>query len=77
MLGFPPAPWLDLFRKVGPTTATPAEMRGQDIFFGKGQCRSCHQAPYYTDNLMHYLKIERFFKPELVNGAMEVDDGSI
>jgi cytochrome c peroxidase len=26
---------------------------------------------------MHDLKIERFFKPELVNGAMEVGDGSI
>jgi cytochrome c peroxidase len=23
------------------------------VFFGKGMCSTCHQAPYYTDNLMH------------------------
>ena len=77
MLAFPPAPKLDLFGKLDPTKATPAEMRGQEIFSGKGQCASCHQAPYYTDNLMHDLKTERFFKPEMVNGAMMVGDGNI
>jgi cytochrome c peroxidase len=77
MLNFPPAPKLDVFGKLDPAQAGQAEMRGQDIFFGKGQCGNCHQAPYYTDNLMHDLKTERFFKPELVNDAMEVGDGSI
>jgi cytochrome c peroxidase len=77
MLDFPPAPKLDVFGKLDPTKATQAEMHGQSIFFGKGQCGSCHQAPYYTDNLMHNLKIERFFKPELVNNLMEVGDGRI
>jgi cytochrome c peroxidase len=77
MLDFPPAPKLDLFGKLDPAKATPAELRGQDVFFGKGQCGGCHQAPFYTDNLMHDLKTERFFKPELVNDAMEVGDGSI
>ena len=77
MLDFPPAPKLDLFGKLDPAKATPQEMRGQEIFFGKGQCGSCHQAPYYTDNLMHDLKTERFFKPELVNNAMEIGDGNI
>jgi cytochrome c peroxidase len=77
MLDFPPAPKLDLFGKLDPSRATPAELRGQDVFFGKGQCGGCHQAPYFTDNLMHDLKTERFFKPELVNDAMEVGDGSI
>ena len=77
MLDFPPAPKLDLFGKLDPAQATPAEMRGQEIFFGKGQCASCHQPPYYTDNLMHDLKSERFFKPEMVNYAMEVGDGTI
>src|SRR5271169_2520592 len=77
MLDFPPAPKLDVFGKLDPAKATPAEMRGQEVFFGKGQCESCHQPPYYTDNLMHDLKTERFFKPELVNFAMEVGDGSI
>jgi cytochrome c peroxidase len=77
MLDFPPAPKLDLFGKLDPAKATPAEMRGQEIFFGKGQCASCHQPPYYTDNLMHDLKSERFFKPDMVNYAMEVGDGKI
>src|ERR1700682_4241428 len=77
MLDFPPAPKLDLFGKLDRTKATPAEMRGQEIFSGKGQCASCHQPPYYTDNLMHDLKTERFFTPELVNHAMESGDGKI
>jgi cytochrome c peroxidase len=77
MLDFPPAPKLDLFGKLDPAKASATEMRGQTIFFGKGKCGSCHEAPYYTDNLMHDLKTERFFKPELVNNAMEVGDGSI
>jgi cytochrome c peroxidase len=77
MLDFPPAPKLDLFGKLDPAKATPAEMHGQEVFFGKGQCASCHQPPYYTDNLMHDLQTERFFKPELINYAMEVGDGKI
>jgi cytochrome c peroxidase len=77
IMDFPPAPKLDLFGKLDPAKATPAELHGQDIFFGKGQCSACHQAPFYTDNLMHDLHTERFFKPELVNGAMMVGDGSI
>jgi cytochrome c peroxidase len=77
MLDFPPAPKLDVFGKLDPAKATPAEMRGQEIFFGKGQCASCHQPPYYTDNLMHDLKTERFFKPEMVNYVMEIGDGNI
>jgi cytochrome c peroxidase len=77
ILDLPPAPKLDVFGKLIPAKATPAEMRGQAIFFGKGQCASCHQPPFYTDNLMHDLKTERFFKPEMVNYAMEVGDGPI
>jgi cytochrome c peroxidase len=77
MLDLPPAPKLDLLGKLDPAKATPAEMRGQEIFFGKGQCASCHEPPYYTDNLMHDLETERFFKPEMVNYLMEVGDGKI
>jgi cytochrome c peroxidase len=77
MLDFPPAPKLDLLGKLDPAKATPAELHGQEVFFGKGQCAACHQPPFYTDNLMHDLRTERFFKPELVNGAMMVGDGSI
>ena len=76
-LGFPPAPKLDLFGKLDPSKATPAELRGQDIFFGKGQCGTCHAAPYYTDNLMHDLKTERFFKPVTINNMYATSDGAI
>ncbi len=77
MLNFPPAPKLDIFGKLIPATATPAELRGQAVFFGKGQCASCHQPPYYTDNSMHDLETERFFKPMMINGMMAVGDGPI
>src|SRR5208282_1603655 len=77
MLDFPPAPKLDVFGKLDPTKATAAEMRGQEVFVGKGQCAACHQPPFYTDNLMHDLQTERFFKPVLINGMMAVGDGPI
>src|SRR6266849_3723372 len=77
MLDFPPAPKLDVLGKLIPTKATAAEMRGQEIFFGKGQCASCHQPPFYTDNLMHSLQTERFFKPVMVNNMMAIGDGPI
>jgi cytochrome c peroxidase len=76
-LGFPPAPKLDLFGRLDPSKATQAELRGQEIFFGKGRCGVCHSEAFYTDNLMHDRKIERFFKPEIVNGANETGDGAI
>jgi cytochrome c peroxidase len=75
MLDFPPTPKLDVFGKLDPAKATPAEMRGQGIFFGKGQCVSCHQPPFYTDNLMHDLHTERFFKPVMINNMMAIGDG--
>jgi cytochrome c peroxidase len=77
MLDFPPAPKLDVFGKLDPNKATAAEMRGQEIFVGKGQCMSCHQPPFYTDNLMHNLQTERFFKPVMINGMMAIGDGPI
>jgi cytochrome c peroxidase len=71
------APKLDVFGKLDPGKATQAEMRGQEIFFGKGQCASCHQPPFYTDNSMHDLHTERFFKPVMINNMMAVGDGPI
>jgi cytochrome c peroxidase len=76
-LGFPPAPKLDVFGKLDPSKATAAELRGQGIFFGKGRCDACHAAPYYTDNLMHDLKTERFFKPVTINNMYATGDGAI
>lgn len=77
LLDFPPAPKLGLDGKLDARKASEAETRGQAIFFGKGQCSVCHVPPYYTDNLMHNLRMERFFKPVMVNGRMTSGDGPI
>jgi cytochrome c peroxidase len=77
ILDFPPAPKLDIHGELEPRKATPAELRGEKLFLGKARCASCHPAPYYTDNLMHNLQTERFFKPRLINGMMASQDGPI
>lgn len=60
MLDFPPAPKLTSLGRLDPAKATQSEVRGENIFFGKGQCASCHVPPFYLDNKMHDLKVERF-----------------
>ncbi|MEX0880515.1 MAG: cytochrome B6 [Thermoanaerobaculia bacterium] len=77
ILDFPPAPKLGLDGKLVAALATPAEMRGQTVFFGKGQCATCHTAPYYTDNLMHNLKTENFYTKRTIAGHTMVGDGAI
>ncbi len=78
LLDFPPAPKLRVADgKLNPALASQSEMRGQEIFFGKGQCATCHLPPYYTDNSMHNLKVERFFKQEMVDGMVMAGDGPI
>ena len=77
LLDFPPAPKLGIEGKLDQRKATESEKRGQVLFFGKGGCGSCHPAPYYTDNLMHNLKVERFYKPKMINGRYASADGPI
>jgi cytochrome c peroxidase len=77
LLDFPPAPKLNVLGKLNPEQSTPQELRGQELFFGKAQCATCHTPPYYTDNLMHNLRTERFFKPQMINGRMASADGPI
>lgn len=77
LLDFPPAPKLDIYGKIDPQKGNESELRGQEIFFGKAKCAVCHPAPYYTDNLMHNLKAERFHKPKMINGRMASADGPI
>jgi cytochrome c peroxidase len=77
LLDFPPAPKLQIDGKLDPEQATESEVRGQELFFGKAQCGTCHPAPYYTDNLMHNLRVERFYKPRMINGMMASADGPI
>ncbi len=77
LLDFPPAPKLGWDGKLDPAKASEAELRGQQLFFGKAQCAVCHVPPYYTDNLMHNLRVERFFAPRLIAGRMAAADGPI
>jgi hypothetical protein len=40
-----------------------AELRGQEVFYGKGQGSfCCHTPPYFTDNSMHDLHTDSFYK---------------
>jgi cytochrome c peroxidase len=77
LLDFPPAPKLGIDGKLDPAKAGEQELRGQALFFGKADCASCHPAPYYTDNSMHNLQVERFFEPRLIAGRMATADGPI
>jgi cytochrome c peroxidase len=77
ILDFPPAPKLAWDDKLDPTKATAAELHGQEVFFGKGKCASCHSGPGFTDNTMHDLHAERFYKQHMVNGMMMARDGAI
>jgi cytochrome c peroxidase len=78
LLDFPPAPKLDVTGRLDPAKATPAELRGEKVFNGKGQCSSCHAPPYYTDNLMHNLRTERFYEEGITfNGRKAMQDGPI
>jgi len=77
LLDFPPAPKLTVFGTLDESRATPQELRGQAIFFGKGKCAQCHTPPYYTDNNMHNLQAERFYSAKMVNGRLAAADGPI
>jgi cytochrome c peroxidase len=72
MFDFPPAPKLDpITGRLDHSKATPSELRGEQVFFGKGQCGACHPAPNYLDNQMHDLHLERFLKNEPGDGPIK------
>ncbi len=77
LLDFPPAPALGLDGKLTKKFEGTAEMRGQELFFGKAKCALCHPAPYYTDNSMHNLRVERFYAPQRINGMVASTQGPI
>jgi cytochrome c peroxidase len=77
LLDFSPAPKLGVDGKLIASLATEQELRGQELFFGKADCASCHVPPYYTDNTMHDLATERFYKPRTISGHRADGDGKI
>ena len=77
ILDFPPAPKLGIDGMLDPRKASESEMRGQELFFGKAKCSTCHAPPYYTDLTMHNLRVERFFSERMINGRKASADGPI
>ena len=77
LLDFPPAPKLDVFGRLKKGAATESELRGETVFFTKGRCAECHPAPYYTDNGMYDLQVERFYAPRVINGQYIRAEGPI
>jgi cytochrome c peroxidase len=77
LLDFPPAPKLNVLGRLDQSKATQSEIRGEALFFGKGNCSVCHAPPFYTDNQMHDLAVERFYKPRLEGGMMITAQGAI
>ncbi|CAN5883421.1 cytochrome b6 [soil metagenome] len=77
MLDFPPAPKLDEFGRLNPEKATELELKGQEVFFGKGRCDECHPPPFYLDDRMPDLHLERFYEPELISDQYNIADGPI
>ena len=66
IIDYPPAPKLNPLNKLIPSKATAAELRGEAVFHGKGQCATCHYGPAFVDEYMHDLRVERFYagRPE-------------
>lgn len=77
LLDFPPAPKLNVLGRLDRSKASQSEIRGEDLFFGKANCSQCHTPPYYTDNDMHDLAVERFYKPRMEGGMMITAQGAI
>lgn len=77
LLDFPPAPKLNLYGRLDRTKATPSETRGEDLFFGKANCATCHIPPNYMDGFMHDLQVERFYTPRMEGGMMMTKQGPI
>jgi cytochrome c peroxidase len=71
MFDFPPAPKLTVLGRLDPKKATKSELRGEKLFFGKAQCSVCHPAPFYLDDKMHDLHLERFLKQEAGDGPIK------
>jgi cytochrome c peroxidase len=60
MFDFPPAPKLNRLGRLERRKASELEIAGEDLFFGKAQCATCHPAPFYLDDKMHDLHLEEF-----------------
>ena len=79
IVDFPPAPKLTPLGRLDPALASEAELKGEQVFLGKGQCAVCHvPQTSFMDMQMHDLKLERFYKVgQTVNDFVALPDGPI
>lgn len=78
IINFPPAPKLDPSGYLIEDLASTQELRGQEVFLGKGRCAECHVPELaFMDNQMHDLRLERFYKPTMVSDQFAMPDGPI
>jgi len=79
IIDFPPAPKLDPFGRLDPSLASAEELKGEEVFLGKGRCATCHvPQTSFMDQQMHDLKLERFYKVgQVANDMVELPDGPI
>jgi cytochrome c peroxidase len=76
MFDFPPAPKLLPTGRLDQALATDMEKLGEKVFWEKGQCATCHvPVMAFMDNNMHDLRLERFFKPQVINDQAIHGDG--
>jgi len=77
MFDFPPTPKLDPFGRLAAGVGTEQERKGEEVFFGKGRCAECHAPPFYLDDRMHDLRLERFYTPTTISDQHNIADGPI
>ena len=78
IIDFPPAPKLDPSGYLIEDLASERELRGQEVFLGKGRCAECHIPELaFMDNQMHDLRLERFYAPTTVSDQYAMPDGPI
>ena len=80
LLDFPPAPGLGIDGKLDPKkfgAGLAGDARARNCSSARPSAPRCHPAPYYTDNSMHDLKVERFYKTQTINGLVATQQGPI
>ena len=77
LLDFPPAPKLNVLWTARLAKATESRDSRRSALLRQGKLQPVHTAPYYTDNLMHDLTVERFYEPRMEGGMMITNQGAM
>ena len=78
MFDFPPAPKLDVFGKLIPEQGDASRSwPARRCSTARASCAECHKAPFFIDDKMHDLHLERFYTIETIAGQRNMQDGPI